>query len=280
MSASVCPYCRLEVHPEAVICPHCHSHLGLIRPLMHRVDELAEQVKALQAQLGTALTPQAPALGTEGPSSGAAAAREADRQAMAEAVEQWATAWPPLPHASIWRQLAGVAATIAALWALHALSLFVYDLPPVIFRLEALLTPMVLGMLFHRGVQLDNIKLSIGALIVAVASVLLMLAMTARVDGTPFWPETTRDWRELLEFTVAIALGYATGVLLARALERRRTHAARVPLMVLLLKKDDKGRYNVEALAERVQSFATATMPLATSALSLYTGLKALIGSA
>lgn len=268
---SSCPFCRLEVHAEAVICPHCHSHLSLIRPLLVRVDELAEQVKALQAQVGQSAQLDA--------SSAAADSAEADRMAMAQAVEQWAHAVPPTPTLSFTRQAAGVLATTLALWLLHALTLFVYDLPPLIFRLEALVTPMVLGVLFHRGAQCDNLRLSVSALAVAITSVLLMLGMTARVDGVPFWPETARDWRELLEFTVAIALGYVTGALLARSMDRRQAQTSRVPLIVLLLKKDEKGRYNVEALAERVQSFATATMPLATSALSLYTGLKALIGS-
>ncbi len=270
-ATSTCPFCRLEVHPEAVICPHCRSHLSLIRPLMERVDELAAQVQALQSQLGHTAQADAQA---QSPAS-----VEADRQAMADAVEQWAASAPALPVISTGRQWAGMVATIVVLWALHALTLFVYDLPPLIFRLEALVTPMVLGMFCHRGVRFDNIRLGVSALVVAAASVLMMLGMTAHVDGTPFWPETARDWRELLEFTVAIALGYVTGALLARAMERRRAHASNVPLLVLLLKKDEKGRYNVEALAERVQSFATATMPLATSALSLYTGLKALIGT-
>lgn len=268
---SSCPFCRLEVHPEAVICPHCHSHLSLIRPLMVRVEELAEQVKALQAQVGQSAAADAHSANAE--------SAEADQRAMAQAVEQWTQSVSALPTLSPWRQLAGIVATTVALWLLHALSLFVYDLPPLIFRLEALVTPMVLGLLFHRGAQCDNVRLLVSALAVAIASVLLMLGMTSRVDGVPFWPETARDWRELLEFTVAIALGYATGALLARSLDRRQVQTSKVPLIVLLLKKDEKGRYNVEALAERVQSFATATMPLATSALSLYTGLKALIGS-
>lgn len=112
----------------------------------------------------------------------------------------------------------------------------------------------------------------------AAGAVLLMLGLTAYVDGVPMWPQSARDWRELFEFMVAIALGFSAGALTARYLDRPARNPAGPSFVILLLTRDDHGRFNIEAVAERIQRFASATAPLAAGTLSVYSGLRAFVG--
>ena len=163
-------------------------------------------------------------------------------------------------------------------WALQALTLFIYDFPPVVFRLLALLTPFVIAACFFRRIRfgMPGVLLACGA--VAMVSVVLMLGLTAIIDQVPMWPESARDWRELFEFLFAISMGYLAGALLARFLNRPSPNHQGPSLIILLLNRDDKGRTNIEAVAERIQRLVAATAPLATGAVSLYSGLRAFVG--
>lgn len=264
-----CPFCRLSVHPEAVICPHCHSNLGLVNSLSKKLGELESEVQRLKRHLGL-----------DAPTGHEPAHRPTDtvspRTDEGEAAE---TCHPPdlIPIGSA-RLITGVITGAMSVWALQAVTLFAYDLPPVILRTLALVAPFFIAMLFYRRVRFEFSSLALPAIVVALSSVCLMLAMTAYVDNVPMWPETSRDWRELLEFVAAIALGYAAGGLLAKSLDRSRPRSPGPPFIVLLLRRDEKGRYNVEALADRIHAFTSAFAPLATGALSLYSGLRTLVG--
>ncbi|MFM8546458.1 MAG: hypothetical protein ACKODB_02360 [Betaproteobacteria bacterium] len=262
-----CPFCRLDVHPEAVICPHCHSLLGSIHPLAKRLDDLEAEVHALRRRLG----PETGEAIVSPINAGAAALGVAPPGERSHPAPVW-------PEMRASRRIATICACILLLWALQALTLFAYDLPPVVFRVIALIAPFFVALSFHRRVRFETAGLAASSIVVAAIAVLLMLGLTAHVDSVPMWPETARDWRELFEFAIAIALGFSAGALTARYLDRPLPAPSGPSFLILLLTRDEKGRFNIEAVAERIQRFVCATAPLATGTLSVYSGLRTLVG--
>lgn len=255
MTEIECPYCRLGVHPEAVVCPHCRSPLGLLAPLVRRVAELEAEVSRLQN-----LMPR-------GPAEPDAAAEEPPKPGSVNSLS-------PL---SPGRLSGAVIGSVGCILVLHYLLLFVYDLPPVALRLATLAAPAMIATLVLRSHSFGTVSLGWAGALVALASVLGMLGITSVLDQVPFWPTARVEWRELGEYTAAIALGFAAGGLMARALEVATGLRKTPPLLVLLLKRDESGRWNVEHLADRINQVVTSVAPVATGALGLYSGLRALL---
>jgi hypothetical protein len=241
-----CPYCRLQVHPQAVLCPHCRSPLGLVAPLTVKVAELEAEVQRLRARLPVV----------------------ADESVAAPPPQ------PSLGNARVWLAI-GLA--VGANLALHALLLFVYDLPPVVLRMSTLAAPALMACLLYRGHRFGTGGLMGAAALAAVASVLGMLGITAHLDAVPFWPQSPAEWRELLEYTLAIALGYGAGGFTARALDMASRSLKDPSLLVLALKRDEGGHLNVERLAERLSRLVTSVTPVATGALAVYSALRSLV---
>lgn len=267
-----CPFCKLSVHPEAVICPHCHSHLSIVSPLIRRLDELESEVRLMKERLGLPSRDTITTLGDD------VTAETINRTASSGAYSP--AKLPDLPVVSARGHVIAACTSIALIWVLQAITLFVYDLPPVVFRVLALFTPFTIAVLFFRSVRFSMLSVLLACVVVAVVSVVLMLGLTAAIDKVPMWPESARDWRELFEFLFAIGTGYLAGALLARFLNRPGPDPSGPSLIILLLKRDDKGRTNIEAVAERLQRLVAATAPLATGAVSLYSGLRAFVGGA
>jgi hypothetical protein len=263
-----CPYCRSSIDQEAVVCPFCRSHVGLVNSLRARIDELEAELQELRHQFEL----QGQGQGYSGSNLSIGSERTSDSAGISGPDE------PPSPRMSLTRHLFTGCFTVFLICSLHAITLFVYDLPPIIFRVMALVVPIVVSAHFHSRYRSDLKVSALIALVTAGTSVTLMLSLTARIDTVAMWPESSRDWKELFEFTSAIGLGYFTGALIGRALAHSKRVERHPPLAVLLLTKDDRGRYNVEAIAERVQSLVSSTAPIATGAVSLYSGLKSLIG--
>jgi hypothetical protein len=160
---------------------------------------------------------------------------------------------------------------------LHGLMLFVYDQPPIILRISTLLAPMIVSGLFCSGRRSSTLALVLASVTTATFSVVAMLGLTAHVDRVPLWPDSLRDWTELFEYAVGIALGFGTGGLLARSLALQKASADKRAFLLLLLQRDSSGHYNVEALVERVNRFLMAAAPIATGALGLYSGLRSML---
>jgi hypothetical protein len=118
----------------------------------------------------------------------------------------------------------------------------------------------------------------LAAIMVSACSVGLMLGITSHIDGVPLLPNNTRDWRETIEYTTAIGLGFFTGYLALRLTTRWEQHQRdRINLRVLLA-RDEKGQFKITEISNQVQSLIAATAPLASAGVALYSGLKAFTG--
>jgi hypothetical protein len=174
--------------------------------------------------------------------------------------------------------------------AAHFLIIVVLDLSPFYLRFASMVIPLPFGFvllwLSHHGVRWSVFD----GILIGLISVVAMLTVVAFVDRVPILPETFRDWRETLEYVASIALANITGsviALLARRMLPRTLDATGAPSPIAMTMARIIGRHvGEQALRRRAQkiqdnfgTIATAAAALGAGAGSIYTGIRALMGS-
>ena len=259
-----CPYCCSDIPLQASVCSHCTRDLVLFKPLALRLQDLADEVQSLKAQMQqpSQAWSQLPAQDI-----GAAALSYAQTQDAPPSAE---TAKPPSWPA--W--LMSVGFTLCLLGLCHWVLLFVYDVRPLYLRLLTITLPVLAGYVCAWQSRLGGVWQAVAACLVGLGSVVLMLAITAHIDAVPLWPDNPRDWRETLEYTVSIGLAFFTGFLI-HSLKTRwaREQRQKISLKVLLA-RDEKGKYKIAEVTQQVQTLVTAVAPILSAGTALYSGLK------
>lgn len=266
-----CPYCWLDVPAQATVCGHCTRDLVLFKPLALQLQAVGQEVE----QLKSALAAQTQAL-SQMQSQGAQSAALSFANALPLAAPTDQTP----QRAPSWFMLIAVALlTISLIGLCHWLLLFVYDAPPMFLRVLTIALPALTGYVCARQSGLGWVAQLLSALMVAVGSVVLMLGITAYIDTVPLWPSNTRDWRETLEYTAAIGLGFFTGYLMFRLVTLWNQKQSNIINLRVLLERDEKGQFKIAEISNQVQSLVTATAPLVSTGVALYSGLKAFAGA-
>lgn len=239
-----CPYCTSAVPEAALVCTVCRRDLYVIKRLLQRIAEL----EAGQAR-GPALAatvPENPALPPTAP--------------------------PPVGAFEVarGRALFAWSAPLLMLLLAHGLLVFVYDARVLYLRLLALVLPLPFGFLFGKAAGW-RLRWSLpAAFLMAGVAVLGMSTTTAWVDKVPVLPQTMPEVRELIEFATSIAFSFVTGLWLHDWLRRRAGLAQALPGMA------DSGR--MTASLTRLNDAGSAVVGVATTAFSIYTGLKGFLG--
>ena len=255
-----CPYCESSISSKAQVCPQCTRDLWLIKPLQEEVLALQQQVAELELKLT--------GLGTS--------------NLQAEPIETALQA-PSVNSAS---SSAGLYLTVAALLSiaaallLHWLLSFVYDVNPLALRVATILAPALISTLALWFVKPNRWALVVCSLLTGSMAVAGMLVVTGLLDNVPITPQNLRDWRETLEYGLAIALGFLTGALLASLRQQLQRRKAKIKSKGLLnlLKRDAHGRIQVEEITETVEKWVTVAGPVVSGGMALYSGVKSLIG--
>ena len=263
-----CPYCWSDVPAQASVCSHCTRDLVLFKPLALRLQALADEVaelKTLAEQQARSLT-QLQAQDIQTTVLNYAETQDARQTSAAASVA-------PTPSWLNW--LGFIVLTIAAIGLCHWILLFVYDAPPLFLRLLTITLPVCTGYLCARHSALNGPLQLLAALLVSTVSVVLLLGITAHIDGVALWPSNTRDWRETLEYTVAICLAFLTGYLISRLLSRWKQQQRNNISLRILLARDENGKFKITEISNKVQSLITASAPLVSASMALYSGLKA-----
>lgn len=259
---------------QASVCSHCTRDLVLFKPLALELQTLSDEVLQLKAlvqqQAQTLANIQSQDIQT-------AALTYAQAQVAAPAPTPDSGA---APAQRSWLSLLGmVLLTVAAIGLCHWVLLFVYDAPPLFLRLLTITLPALTGYLCARRSGFGGLTQLMAALLVSALSVSLMLAITAQIDGVPLWPGNARDWRETLEYTAAIGLSFFTGYLIHHLITRWSRHQRNKISLRVLLARDESGQFRITEISNQVQSLITATAPLVSAGVALYSGLKAFTGA-
>lgn len=241
--ASSCPYCVSDIAETALVCPVCRHDLQLVKSLLARIAELEAAPAAVPGS-----------------------APEADVPPPVVELQV-----PPEPA---WGKAAGyLLATVLLLLLAHWLVVFLYDARLIWLRLLALALPLPFGFLFARAARSGFAVGLPAAMLMAGGAVLGMSAVTGWIDQTPVLPQNMAELRELIEFAASIALSFTTGLWLCGWLERRE-EARRHPVAVLA-----KGGQKVVSSLVRLNDVGSAVVAFATTAASIYTGLRSVVGS-
>jgi hypothetical protein len=173
---------------------------------------------------------------------------------------------------------------LVLLLAAHGLITVVYDFNTLYLRIVSLLIPLPFGLLMTAGERRSSLIQACAAISLALLAVLGMSGMTAWVDGTPLLPNGTREWREFMEYAASIGLSYTTGMLIgSMSRQRKRAVALREAGMALamarLVKSGGEHTEQFEAVVKRFNELGGALAAAATIVLSVYTGLKGVIGN-
>jgi hypothetical protein len=239
-----CPYCFSEINPKALVCSVCRRDLYLFKPLLLKINELETQLKLLEAKQ---LAPDC-ALTEEGPEYS-----------------------KPTYKRSWVRTLAYLIMPLIVMVIGHLLLNFIYDTKTVYLRLLALIAPVPFGYLFLRSSRFEFWQSLIAAFVMAALSVLAMSWVTHLFDDVPIMPQNVLDTREAIEFSTSIALSFITGIWLALWQERRAVTLENAKQISALAASS--GLQVKESLTS-LNDLGSAVVAFATTAFSIYTGLK------
>lgn len=242
-----CPYCFAETHADALVCPTCRRELFLVRQLQKRVAELEEKVASLDAHVA-----EAPPI----------------------TADPTATTAAPTPRETDWKPVIAACLTPLLLLLLaHWLTLFVYDAKVLYLRLFAIAIPLPFGFLFGRAAAFGFSWKLLTAFAMALAAVFGMSGITGWLDQSPILPQNMAETREFIEFAASIGLSFTTGLWLQQWVANRTDVARSVaPLL------KDKSKALTTSIS-RANDFGSALVALCTTAISIYTGLKSVLGN-
>ena len=255
-----CPYCNSNISSRAQVCPQCTRDLWLIKPLQEEVLALQQKIAELELKWA---------------GSGAS-----DPQ---NEPSETSILIPPVSSA---RASAGLNLTVAAVLSiaaallLHWLLLFVYDANPLVLRVATILAPALISALALWFVKPNRLALVVTSVLAGTMAVAGMLIVTGLLDNVPITPQNLRDWRETLEYVLAIALGFLTSALTASLRQRVQQRQAKAPGKGLfnLVQRDAQGRIHVDDITEAFERWGTLVGPVVSGGMALYAGVKSLMG--
>ena len=260
-----CPYCLSEVAEEAHVCKTCSRDLYLFKPMMAKVAELEAKMTAI-------------------PSSEAYVLRIAELEEMLDEQNQ------KLEQRSLLNWVSDIAFYILVplllLLLAHWLITVVYDAKMIYLRLISMALPLPFAYFLFKSRAHKILPWFVGVIFLAIASVIGMSWITSLVDKTPVWPQNLFEWKEVLEYSASIAFSFLTGMLLGGvtyAAKQRHRKAGLLQSMVkiesLNLSGDSVSLKNVHGQMKKLQEYGGTVVALGTTAVSIFTGLRGIIGN-
>jgi hypothetical protein len=260
-----CPYCLSDVNEEAVVCKTCARDLYLFKPMMIKVAELERRLDEI-------------------PNSEAYERRIAELEVLLDEQEQKQHK-PKGTLTAIGDIAIYLFVPLMLLLLAHALITIVYDVNMIYLRLVSMAIPLPFAFFLFKGHHHKIFPWFMGVIFLAISSVIGMSWVTSLVDGSSVWPRSTFEWREVLEYAASISFSFLTGMLLggvAFAKKQRLLRSASInPMLKAVATGLGEGKLspgNLYILMKNIQEYGATFVAFGTTALSIYTGLKGIIG--
>jgi len=261
-----CPYCLSEVAEEAVVCKTCTRDLYLFKPMMAKVAELEKQLSEI-------------------PNQEAYEKRIAELEVMLDEHEQKLIT-PKTFSNWVMDIVLYLVIPLLLLLLAHWLVTVVYDTKMIYLRIISMVLPLPFAYLLFKGHQHKLLPWFIGVALLAISSVIGMSWITSQVDHSPVFPQSLFEWKEVIEYSASIAFSFLTGMLLggvAYASKQRHRRAASInSFMKAMATGLAEGHLSPSSIHEgmkTLQEYGGTLVALGTTSLSIYTGLKGIIGS-
>ncbi len=237
-----------------MVCAVCRRDLFLVKPLLERIASLEEQLAA---------RPLPPA--------------DAPADEVLQPVEMPAGVGEPVVLRSWSLALACVLVPLLLLMLGHWLFVFVYDAKVLYLRVFALLLPLPFGFFFARASRLSLLPGVLTAFVMAGLAVFGMSAVTGWLDGVPVLPQDMVEVREFIEFAASIGFSFMTGFWLQYWAIRRLAQQQAALERMRAAGVGGLGSKLTDSLT-KWNDFGSAAVAFATTVLSIYTGLKDIVG--
>lgn len=257
-----CPYCVSEIPDEALVCSVCRRDLYVIKPLLEKVAHLEAELAAR-----VQLVPAAPADQVEADDPEAAPPQVGGDAGAALLVVDWRA------------MLAAWMLPLLGLLLAHWLIVFVYDTKLIFLRILALSLPLPFGFFFFRVVGARMMVSSLAAITMSLVAVFGMSGVTGWLDQVPVMPQNMVEVREFIEFAVSIAFSFITGAWVANWLQRRIVLKAEQLARAKTTRGLAANGQKVADSLSRLNDMGSAVIGVATTAISIYTGLKDFLGN-
>ena len=259
-----CPYCLSEVSEEAHVCKTCSRDLYLLKPMMAKIASLEGQLAAIPSQEVNEL-------------------RIAQLEYLLEEQNQ------QLTNRSLFAWVKDIAlyliVPLLLLLLAHWLIVIVYDTKMIYLRIISMILPLPFAYFLFKSHAHKLFPWFVGVVFLAISSVIGMSWITSLVDRTPIWPQNFFEWKEVLEYSASIAFSFLTGMLLggvAYAGKQRRRQAGIMNALIKVASTQSAGGVSIQGvhgLMKSLQDYGGTVVALGTTAVSIYTGLKGIIGS-
>ena len=171
----------------------------------------------------------------------------------------------------------------------HLIVVILLDVSATYLRVASVIIPIPFGMTLYAINKIRFWGAAGFGCAVAFLSVTAMLVVVGYVDRVPILPETSREWREVLEYSLSILLAHVTGNLLAmlilRSLPNAMAASGRPSAAAVRMARMWGQHVGPEAMrqrARRIQDLLKTLGPLAgllaSGIGSIYAGLKGVLG--
>jgi len=166
----------------------------------------------------------------------------------------------------------------------HWLIAIVYDTKMIYLRIISMILPLPFAYFLFKGHAHRLFPWFVGVVFLAIASVIGMSWITSLVDHSPVWPQNLFEWREVLEYSASIAFSFLTGMLLggvAYGSKQRRRQVGIINALIKIASTQSAGGVSMQSmhgLMKTLHEYGGTVVALGTTAVSIYTGLKGMIG--
>ena len=171
----------------------------------------------------------------------------------------------------------------------HSIVTILLDVSAIYLRVASVFIPIPFGMMLYAINKIGFRGAAGFGSAVAILSVTAMLAVIGYIDRVPMLPETSREWREAVEFALSILLAHVTGNLLAMLILRSLPNAmaasgrpSAAAVRVARMLGQHVGPEMMHRRARRIQELMKTLGPLAgllaSGIGSIYAGLKGVLG--
>jgi len=276
-----CPYCVEEINVDAIVCKHCHRDFYVIQPLMAQLKVATARVKQLENLFHAAgLDPDGEAVVKPKP---------AEAMVVDKAASIVAAVDDRLPTLPVW---VTVSLTFLFLIAAHYLIIVRFDLPLIYLRVVSIAVPLTFGFFYRKSLDRWLGWDLVTGLVIAVAAILAMSAVVARVDQVAWLPQDGQGWREYAEYAASIGFGFFAGCVLRHGLMVARSPSPRVSFLIELvsryvaikmkIRKQDDGddhegsapKDKIDEQVKKIESLVSGAIAAGSVAISIYTGLS------